>query len=506
MLKVESYFFKYATSNDWILKDINFELNKGEVLLLLGPNGSGKTTLALSIMGIAQRYPSEYKGTINYKGRDILEYKRAELAKTLSIIQQDPEAQIVTLIVEDEVAFALENLLYDDIEERISRALKLVRLEEKRKEETYALSYGEKQKLMLASILALDNELLVLDEPTSNLDPLSRKEFFKILYDLKARKTSMLIIEHNIDEIAKLIDKVLILNKRGEVMAYGSFPNVLYELDKNTLVELGIWLPYDLELQLLAKNVSKVPNAKKARIILKVENLSFKYKQPVLRNINIDFEEGKLYAILGHNGAGKTTLCKIIAGLLKGYSGKVRFLDSRKVKFCFQNPDVQLIGNTVKEEIGISLKAIGKDPTLALNILRTFNLEEYYDKNPHMLSEGQKRILSIASALVYDSDVLICDEPTFALDRANSRKIMEILKQLTEKGKTVIYTTHDIKQVLEYADEVITINKGMIEFKGDIWRFIKEIKNLNIPLPSFLDNLSSEELEKYVISTRGLFA
>jgi len=503
-LKVNSYFFKYLNSRDWILKNISFNLNKGETLLILGPNGSGKSTLALSLLGIAQKYPSEFKGEIIYKGKSILEYERYELAREISIVQQDPEAQIITLYVEDEVAFGLENLLYQDIEERISKALNLARIEHKRYDETYSLSYGEKQKVILASVLALDNELLILDEPTSNLDSISRKEFFKILKDLKERNVSTIIIEHNVDEIAKFVDKVLVLNKKGELIKWGKFPDAIYELSAEDLEKLGIWLPFSLELKLFKKN--KIKNNVVRNInekVLEIKNLNFKYKKPVLNNVNLIFEKGKLYAILGPNGAGKTTLCKIIAGLLKNQTGMLKFYNSRDVRFCFQNPDVQFIGNTVLEELEISYKLSKNKKYNPIEIMKIFDLEELSNFNPHMLSEGQKKVLTIALSLIYDPDILICDEPTFALDRYNSRRVMNILRSLANGNKTVIFTTQDIRFALEYADHIIFLENGEVKFEGSVNDFIKSISKLNIALPAALESLSLEELKSFIIEMRG---
>lgn len=507
IIKANSYFFKYRNSKDWILRDINFELEKGEALLILGPNGSGKTTLALSLLGLAQRYPSEFKGVIEYKGKNILEYERAEIAKNAGIVQQDPEAQIITLTVEDEIAFGLENLLYKDIEERIERSLKLVRLEDKRNEETSSLSYGEKQKLILSSVLALDNELIILDEPTSNLDPLSRREFFKILPSLKNKGVTFVIIEHNVDELLGFVDKVLILNKKGEIVIIGSFPQSITSLNPSLIEELGIWLPYKLEQEILPQpkffTKAKIESEKS----VSVKNLSFFYsKEKILKNINIDFEAGKMNAILGHNGAGKTTLCKILAGILKRYEGKI-ILRSKNVRYCFQNPDVQFIGKTVLEEVTISMKSRFKNSEArikARELLKDFFEESILEMNPHMLSEGQKRLLSVVSMLAYEPDVLILDEPTFALDRYNSRKIMNILRSIADSGKTVIFSTHDLRLTLEYADKITILNKGEVVFDGELFHFIEKIKDFekfNIVIPNSLEEFPS--LKEYVMKIRG---
>ena len=504
IFEVNSFYFKYKNSKDWILKNINLSLEKGKTLLILGPNGSGKSTLALSIIGIAQKYPSEHKGNIMFKGKNVLDYDLSELAKYCGIVQQDPEAQLVTLFVEDEVAFGLENLLYEDIEERIAKSLKLTSMEHKRNEETYALSYGEKQRTMLASVLALDNELLILDEPTSNLDPISRKEFFNILKELRSRGTSMVIIEHNIDDIFKMIDDVAILNRSGEIIAKGKFPDTLYNLDVHIIEDLGIWLPVSYELDILkkikvnARYKVSFPDIKS----IELKNVFFKYKRPILQDINFKFQSGKLYAIIGRNGAGKTTLCKIITGLLRPQKGEILYKNVKNLKFCFQNPDLQFVTNSVIDELKLSYKLSNKRPLEAEKLLEIYGLKEKANLNPHLLSEGQKKILAIVSSLIYEPDGLVCDEPTFALDRYNARRIMNILKELTLENKIVIFTTHDVRFCLEYADEVILLDEGRIRFAGSVFELIDNFHIFREFFPTSMLGLQKDEMRKYILDIR----
>ncbi|HLI45871.1 MAG TPA: energy-coupling factor transporter ATPase [Geobacterales bacterium] len=504
ILEVKKFFFKYRNSKDWILKNIDLELERGKTLLILGPNGSGKSTLALSILGIAQKYPSEFRGEIFFKGKNILEYDRAELARYCSIVQQDPEAQIVTLFVEDEIAFGLENLLYKDIDERISKALSMTKLEHKRQEETSALSYGEKQKTMLASVLALDNELLILDEPTSNLDPIARKDFFNIIRELKQRGTSLVIIEHNIDEIFNIIDDVVVLNRNGEVVVKGKFPEVLYKLNPSILEDLGIWLPVSFEIEILRKIDTKAtykPITDSDKFI-EVKDLYFKYKQPVLKGISAKIYSGKLYAILGKNGSGKTTLCKIISGLLKGYKGNVFYKGINNVKFCFQNPDLQFVTNSVLEELELSYRLSEKKAIAPEKILEMYGLAGKAELNPHLLSEGQKKLLAIASTLIYEPDALICDEPTFALDRYNARKIMQLLRRLTAENRLVLFTTHDVRFAIEYADSILILDEGRIRFAGSILDFADNFHVFHDFFPTYMQELKEDELKNYILELR----
>jgi len=538
LIEVQSFFFKYYFSKDWVLKNINFNLYNNETLLILGPNGSGKTTLVLSLLGILQRYKlGEYKGKIIIKGKELTEDYSLKVYSFASIVQQDPEAQIVNLYVKDEVAFALENLCYDEklITEKVYNTLKLVGLYEKRNHETYSLSYGEKQKLILASVLVLDSNILIFDEPTSNLDPYSRKVFFELVKRLKKEGKTIIIIEHNIDELLDIIDKVLILNKNGEIHAFGKI-DLLFTESYETFNELGIWVPYKWEILFY---LNKIKNFKideesfikylkdipllKPKInynkCLKLDKIYFSYNSDyILKNINLEFLEGNIYAILGHNGAGKTTLCKIIGGIYKPTKGKILFYDKnleknkdKQIKYCFQNPEVQFISKTVLDEILLSLKfSKGKaDINLAKNILNFVNLEQFSYENPFNLSEGQKKLLSIAIALAYEPKVLIFDEPTFALDSFNSKKIMQYIYQLKYKNKLLIFSTHEIRNCLEYADYVIVLNKGEVVFFDTIDKFlffIDELEKFSIYLPSYIKNLANnkEELIDIVYRIRYL--
>ncbi len=510
LIEVSNFFFKYYGSNEWILKDINFEIRKGENLLILGPNGSGKSSLVLCLVGFPQRYKiSKTKGEILIKGKNVMDYSISELSKIFGIVQQDPEAQIVNLYVEDEVAFGLENLRYplDEILKRVNSSLEAVGLSNKRYFETNALSYGEKQKLMLASILALDNEILIFDEPTSNLDPVSRKSFFNLIKKLKDK--NLILIEHNLEEISDIINKVLILNKDGSMRYFGEFNYEIFEKIKENYEELGIWLPYELEIS-MKKESSKVnlfyrPTFTNNNLI-KISNITYKYASGyvALKNINLSFNKGLLYVILGSNGSGKTTLCKIIAGIFKPSSGEIIYnIHKNKIKYCFQNPSVQFIGKTVEEEIKLTMKEANKKLNID-ELLKTYELYEYKNKNPHILSEGQKKILSIVISLIYEPEIIICDEPTFALDKYNERKIMKLIRKLVGEGKTVIITTHDVKLSLEYSDEVIIINGGKVEYQSKIEDFLNIIESkfpeyfYSLPkyLQKVIQNKNFEEIYK----------
>jgi len=407
------------------ISNISFEVEKGEFILILGSSGSGKSTLVLCLNGlIPQEMTGKFSGKIKIEGLPTDTFPLSQLTQKVGVIFQDPESQIAMLKVEDDVAFGLENRLVPlkKIKKRVKESLTSVGLLEFKDEITSDLSGGMKQKLSLASMLAPLPNILVFDEPTSNLDPKSTKDLFDLIHRLnQSGKYTMLTIEHKLDGLMDMVNRVLVLNPDGTLLANGNPRNVLKKHFLK-IKEYGMWIPtvfwigIKLKDKLKEKDNSIEPPltideaANKFKVLLKdikdtkikigkkvdakekresqdkkdkneykkfnqieVKDLNFAYtnKKYVLKNLSFSVDEGDFLAIVGPNGSGKTTLAKILTGLLKPSSGTISLYDkniltidpleiSKKMGFVFQNPEHQFLSDTVYNEIALSLQLANK--------------------------------------------------------------------------------------------------------------------------------------------------
>lgn len=505
-----------------VLGGVDLELRRGEVTLLLGPSGAGKSSLALTLNGlIPHQMDGEIRGEAWVEGRSTQEATVPWLTSRVGMVFQDPDAQIATLTVEDEVAFGMENLMLppEQMPQRIEGALRQVGMEGMGLRSTEALSGGQKQRLALASTLAMGVSVLVFDEPTANLDPAGTSEFFALLAGLKEEGATVFIIEHKLDELIEQVDSVVVLDYDGKVAASGHAREVMQK-EAALLDRLGVWVPQVVELAgSLAKcGISLDPyplTVEEAAVALdrslpsgrvfadrqasrvsgnalaegppavEVTGLSYSYPEGeiALRGVDLTVERGDFFALVGPNGSGKTTLARHLIGLVRPQRGEVRLfgddvgrLSGRDMQhragYVFQNPEHQFVTLKVYDELAYSLRArkmpeeeVARSVEL---LLLEFGLEPHRDANPFSLSQGQKRRLSVATMLALDPQLLILDEPTFGQDRLNTARIMEHLGRLNSRGVTVIVITHDMKLVAECASTVGVMLEGRIEFKGAV--------------------------------------
>ncbi|MFL5732654.1 MAG: ABC transporter ATP-binding protein [Chloroflexia bacterium] len=517
-IAIENLRLRYPETGRVVLHGVNMRLGRGEVKLLLGPSGVGKSSLALTLNGlIPLQMDGEIKGTVVVNGRPTLEAGVPWLTSRVGILFQDPEAQIATLTVGDEVAFGLENLLVPpgEMPARTAEALERVGLQGMESRSTDALSGGQKQRLALASTLAMGVTTLVFDEPTANLDPAGTAEVFALLAELKAEGAAILVIEHKLDQLISEVDSIDVLDWTG-TMATSGPPRDVLEGHAGLLADLGVWVPqvselanalrregleldpYPVTIDEAAAALDKLlgsrpPVVQRAAVAAEnpgsgvaaaeVSGLSYQYPDGnvALREASLSVAEGDFYAILGPNGSGKTTLARHLIGLLKAQEGTVRVLGedvgriparelNSRVGYVFQNPEHQFVTLNVYDELSFSLRA-RKLPEDEVKrrveaLLAEFGLEEHRGANPFSLSQGQKRRLSVATMLALDPRVLILDEPTFGQDRLNTTRIMEQLCALNRRGVTIIIITHDMKLVAEYANRVGVLVEGRVEFEG----------------------------------------
>ncbi|MEM2555022.1 MAG: ABC transporter ATP-binding protein, partial [Nitrososphaerota archaeon] len=488
IIEVKNLSFQYINSNHLVLNNINLKIYEGETILILGPSGCGKSTLALCLNGIIPHAIKGYmKGEVFIDGINTKDCPLHELTQKVGIVFQDPETQFCTLYVEDEVAFGPENLCLpkEEIEKRITQSLKRVELLKYRKTRLDKLSGGEKQRLALAAILAMNPKIIIFDEPTSNLDPLGTNTVFSIIKEMSKDPTkTVLLIEHKIDDIIDIIDRIFIMNTNGNIIDSGP-PREIIEKVSEKYRELGIWIPQVSELAIILRRyydilrnepipltveeainfLEKIKIAEKLissrhlikkieeshEVVLSIKDLEFKYPDGTvaLKKVNLEVLKGDFLALIGGNGSGKTTLALCMIGALPIPRGKVyingkditsmtRYEIAKEVGYVFQYPEHQFIEAKVIDEVAFSLK-VRKAPTKEIekkvaNILKLFSLDKYASSNPFILSQGEKRRLSVATMLIVEPNILILDEPTFGQDEQNSRYIMELLKNLNEKG------------------------------------------------------------------------
>ncbi len=514
---------------------VSFAVSEGEVVLLLGPSGSGKSTLTLALNGlIPQAISADVRGALTVDGRDALQTSVAELSTRVGMVFQDPDAQLVTGTLLDEVAFGPENLRMpkEVVLARAEASLRRVGLWERRADNPDRLSGGGRQRLAIACALAMGSPLLVLDEPTANLDPQGIEEVYGALSDLiAAGDRAIVLVEHNLDAAVRFVDRAVVLDQAGRLVADGTVDDVLRGRAEE-LHALGVWLPtsalaalrlrsagYALdplpltpdELRSALESAPVPASAAGARASLadgpaerapteqmpggqgpgeqtgavpavSVRGLTLRRGgRTILRDVDLEVRRGEFVAIVGANGAGKTTLVQAIAGVLPPPRGTVRVggldvgrTDARtltsRIGFVFQNPEHQFIANTVFDELAHGLRA-QRLPEAAVRartdeVLERFGLAAKAHTHPFLLSGGQKRRLSVGTALVAGAPVIALDEPTFGQDRARADELLGLLRELNDEGTTVIVVTHDMQLVAEYAQSTVVLGDGRVIAQG----------------------------------------
>ena len=527
-LVVEDYSFWFKIPMEGraeaALENVSFEVEQGEFVLVLGRSGSGKSTLALNLVGI---YPDYFGGhnqgkiMIAHPERGLINRRELEPGERFQIVNmlfQNPQDQIVTLSVEEEVAFALENYLMApaDIHPRIDRALDLVGLKGFRERSTLKLSGGEKQRVALASMLAMEPRVLILDEPTSNLDPVGTGEVLDAVDRIREHvDLTLIVIEHEVDAVFDRVDRVLLVD--GKTVHGPSDPRKF--LDEHGLEvrdKLGLWIPQAVEVALELRRAGvplpRIPlngqelieslgeyspdsrespaeagmaapsSAPNGPAVIDVKDVSFAYeKDKVLSGVNLQAYANELLAIVGQNGSGKSTLAQMFNGILRPDEGTV-FVEGKatkdydfahlvkRVAYIFQVPEKQFIRNTVYDEIAHGVRALGLTEEEAKPRVESFleglGLLDHKDQSPYVLSHGQKRRLSVACMVVAEPDVVVLDEPTFGQDYHQAQRLMQLLRQLADKGAAVVFITHDMRLVAEYADRCAVLAEGRIVYEG----------------------------------------
>ncbi|HLS92151.1 MAG TPA: ATP-binding cassette domain-containing protein [Microbacterium sp.] len=449
------------------IRDLSLDVRAGEVVLVAGPSGSGKSTLALTMNGlIPHAVDADLEGVVTVGGEDAAAATPARLSETVAMVFQDPDAQVVTGTLFDEVAFALENLLLPvaEIERRAERALRRMGLWGRRAEDPAALSGGGRQRLAIACALAMDASVIVLDEPTANLDPSGVRDVYDALGDVAAAgDRALVLVEHDLARASRIATRMVVLDGDGS-LAFDDEPAALLRDRRDELAALGV---------ALAPAATDSPARAASDPVVTVRDLTIsRGGRDVLRGISADVPRGGFTAIVGPNGAGKTTLAQAVAGVIPAPRGSVR-VDGRDpwrerapAAFVFQNPEHQFVTHTVRDELAHSLRRSRlpheEVDARVVEMLDRFGLSELADQHPFRLSGGQKRRLSVGTALIgmRPGGVLVLDEPLYGQDRGRADALLAMLEELHAAGTTIVVVTHDEGLVARHATHVIEVPAG----------------------------------------------
>jgi energy-coupling factor transport system ATP-binding protein len=502
--------FRYRGTDESALAGVNLEIRPGEFIVLLGPSGAGKSTLCLTLNGLIPHFVrGRLEGEVEVGGTPVRDARVPELARKVGLVFQDFEAQLFATNVELEVAFGLENfgVPVEVMRGRVAETLALVGLTGLEGREPATLSGGQKQRLAIAAVLALEPDLVVMDEPTTDLDPEGTEEVFQVARQLREQGRTVILAEHETEEAIRA-DRVVVLD-RGEVVASGTPDEVLTR--SGWLRDLGIQPPGGAELldalgeavvldpdratALLRERGWHVPGARwnallardrepaPGRPLIQVESLEHRYGGGVLalQGVDLTLGEGEFLGIVGANGSGKTTLAKHLNGLLHPTAGRV-LVEGRpttkwsmrelglRVGYVFQNPDHQIFAETVREEVAFAPRNHGvPDPEVERRVaesIEAVDLTGREEEDPFTMSKGERQRVAVASVLATRPKVIILDEPTTGLDHGEQRAMMKLVRELNAAGHTIVCVTHAMWVVAEFCRRTVVMAEGRVLADG----------------------------------------
>jgi energy-coupling factor transport system ATP-binding protein len=508
IFKVENLTYYYPEAKKPALQNINTTIEEGEFLLITGGSGCGKSSLARALAGlIPDFYGGTIGGTVLFRDQNIRAMDRRALARQAGIVFQDPEKQLVMTGVEAEIAFGLENLglAQQEMFRRVAEVMNFLGLNSFKAELTANLSGGQKQKLALGSVLAMQPYALILDEPTSQLDPVVAEDLFNLIKRLNEEMNlTIILIEQRLERCFHLADRVLVM-ENGRIIQAGTPGEVASWQVKEGLPfvpRVAAFFAHagfaDIPLTVkegrkrldevsfsgsgAGKHVLNQAQQKKAAAgpVVDVKNLWFTYPngREVLRGINLTAWAGEFVTVLGGNASGKTTLLKNLTGLLKPGRGKVMVLGNepgqtppqklaRIIGYLSQNPNDYLFQDTVEEELKFTLANLDlANAGNVVQLLERLDLGRYRMTNPRDLSSGERQRVALASVLVAGPKLLVLDEPTRGIDYRLKAVLGDVLQKLAEEGVTIILVTHDVEFAAEYADRTVMLFDGQIACDG----------------------------------------
>ncbi|MFA5394867.1 MAG: energy-coupling factor ABC transporter ATP-binding protein [Methanomicrobiales archaeon] len=465
--RFSGFSYTYPQGTIPALTDVNLIIPRGECVLVNGTTGAGKTTFCLAAAGVlCHEYEGKTEGTLAIFGRDVQGYEdMGDIGRTVGVVFDDADAQLIFTTVEEEVLSGLENrgLKSEEVKTRLEEMLTFTNLTELRYREPHSLSGGQKQRVALAATLASGTDCIILDEATAELDTAATESIIAILTRLREAGKTIIVVEQKPRELAAIADRVITI-EHGRIT-------------KDETAE-AFFATYKDEEPASGKMVDTTSLSQTGEPRIVVDTLVHTYgTNPALRGVSLTIYPGELVAIIGENGSGKTTLVKHLNGLLRPTSGTITVCGmnaaeervtrlAEKAGLVFQNPDTMLFEDTVEKEMQFGMRNIGVDSITAQEriseVLERVGLSGRLTQFPRAMSRGERQRLAIACVVAMKPDIIILDEPTTGLDPGEANRIMHILKALSEAGHTVIMVSHDMSIVARHAQRIIHMDTGTI--------------------------------------------
>jgi energy-coupling factor transport system ATP-binding protein len=514
-LRLERVSFTYPDTTTPALREVSLTVQQGEMVVIMGASGAGKSTLVKCLNRVIPAFQTGHlTGDMSLFGQRLTHEKVGALAGTVGMVFQDFEAQLFSTTVRDEVIFGMEQLGVDPVamQPRLEEVLAQVGLSGFEGRDPTTLSGGQKQRLAIAALLALQPRILVLDEPTTDLDPQGRQEIFALLGQMRANGHTLVLVEHEVSA-AVLADRVILL-AAGAIVAAGPPEQILpqtallerygvrpRDIDRvfqslgipayvRSVADAAATLQQHLSLappvQVMPATSEETPKRENdAPPLLHVQAVTHSYGEgpPAVRDVTLTIQSGEFLALLGKNGSGKTTLAKHLGGLLTPTQGQVLLRGqelnqvplhqfAQEVSYVFQNPDHQLFADTVEAEVAFGPRNIGLDTaevrTRVDEALEAVGLQSLRDQDPFLLGRGERQRLAVAALLALRPRMLILDEPTTGLDYPEQRQMMELLKRFHQEGRTILIITHVPWVAAEYAERALLMADGQLLWDGSL--------------------------------------
>lgn len=508
VIEFVDFTFQYRAQAKPTLNNINLTIYEGEKVLIVGPSGSGKSTLSNCINGLVPfSNEGEISGSLKVKGKETKEMSIFELSNSVGTVLQDPDGQFIGLTVGEDIAFKLENdcVSQEEMKEKVKIVSEIVGIDTHLSSAPYSLSGGQKQRVTLAGVMVGDVDILLFDEPLASLDPATGKSAIELIDQIqKKTNKTILIIEHRLEDVLHCpVDRIIVVDN-GKIAA-DITPEEL--LSSNLLVETGIREPlYITALKYAECNITPKMHPEhidtlnidscrdklkewyedtiedkqqvNSEAILEMKDVKFSYEsgKEILHGVSFKVNRGEMVSIVGRNGAGKSTISKLICGFYKPTEGKILFNGrdlvndtikerAEKIGIVMQNPNQMISKTMIFDEVALGLKVRGVSEEEIKNrvfeTLKICGLYEFRNWPISALSFGQKKRVTIASILVLNPEVIILDEPTAGQDFKHYTEIMEFLRELNQKGVTIIMITHDMHLMLEYTNRAIVLSDGV---------------------------------------------